>query len=78
MEKINNEPLTAADILIAEINNDLLYTRIYSEKALAYLEQNENLFEKIKIRDLIKVKKTHGKCIVRMNSKKRIKKITNN
>jgi hypothetical protein len=70
MEKINNEPLTAADILIAEINNDLLNTRIYSEKATAYLEKNDEIFENILVRDIVKVKKINGKRVVRMNSRK--------
>jgi len=66
-----NEPQTAADILIAEINSDILNAKIYSEKATAYLEKNDEIFENILVRDIVKVKKINGKRVVRMNSKKR-------
>jgi len=71
MENQINEQQTAADILIAKINSDILLTKLYFEKANAYLEQNNEIFEKILIRDMVKVKKINGKRIVRMNSKKR-------
>jgi len=71
MENTINEPQTAANILIAKINSDIINAKIYSEKATAYLEQNDKIFENLLVRDIVKVKKINGKCVVRMNSKKR-------
>lgn len=73
MENEIIEPLTAADILINDINECLDDVRYHCKRATAYLEQNAELFEKLKINEIVKIKKMNGKCMVRMKSKKRIK-----